>query len=75
MRDVLLYRYHRDGGGITVSPEIPNASYTTLHGLIADDGMELVKGDIRTPCIDVESTDGWNEEDAIEEEDALDEQI
>lgn len=69
MTDVTLYRYEREDGGINVSPIKPEGTeYTVLHRLIADEGMELVKGDIRTPCIDTDDISGWAEEPAIEEE-------
>lgn len=63
-----LYRYTREDGGIDVSPEQPVGEYTTLYRLIADEGMELVKDDIRTCCIDTDTTKGWVEE-PIEDDD------
>ena len=64
MQIINLYKYIRDDGGTTVSPVKPNIEYTEMFRLIADEGKELVNGDIRTSCIDVESTEGWSEIDA-----------
>lgn len=64
MKIVSLYKYIRADGGTTVSPMKPNTEYTEMFRLIADEGKELMNGDIRTPCIDVESTEGWSEIDA-----------
>ena len=33
-----------------------------------DEGKELVKGDNRTSCIDIDDTEGWEDVDAIVEE-------
>lgn len=60
-RNKTLYRYERDGGGITVSPNKPNKPYTTLHRLVADEGKVLTDGETVTLCIDVDSTEGWRE--------------
>ena len=69
MQIVTLYRYQRPEGGVTVSPVMPEGvAYTTKFRLIADEGKILVNGDIDTTCIDVNSTDGWSEIDAPEEE-------
>ena len=64
MKIVNLYKYIRDDGGATVSLVKPNIEYIEMFRLIADEGKELMNGDIRTPCIDVESTEGWSEIDA-----------
>lgn len=57
-----LYRTIRADGGVDVSPNKPDGEYTETYRLIADEGMELVKGDIRTICIDTDNADGWSEE-------------
>ena len=62
MTTVTLYRVITDGK-TTVTPVEPETYDTTLYRLIADEGKELVKGDVRTCCIDTDSTDGWTEED------------
>ena len=63
MTTMTLYRYTTDGK-TTVTPTEPESYDNTLYRLIADEGMELVKGDVRTCCIDTDSTDGWTEETA-----------
>ena len=64
MQIVNLYKYIRDDGGVTVSPVKPDIEYTEMFRLIADEDKELINGDIRAFCVDVESTEGWNEIDA-----------
>lgn len=59
MRIIPLYRYTRPDGGVTVSPIKPDAEYTELCRLIADEGMAITNGVIITDCIDVDSADGW----------------
>lgn len=60
-----LYRYTRDDGGITVSPEKPNTDYTEKIRLIADKGKVLTKnGTDFYSVIDVNSASGWREVDA-----------
>lgn len=62
MQIVTLYRYEREAGKITVSPIKPeDKPYTEKIRLIADEGMVLTNGEIQTPCIDIDSTDGWTE--------------
>ena len=62
MKIETLYRYERNTGKITVSPKKPEDKlYTEVYRLIADDGMILTNGEITTPCIDVDSTEGWTE--------------
>lgn len=62
-----LYRYTREDGGTTVSTEAPaDAECTVTYRLIADEGMELVKGDIRTSCVDTDDAEGWTEVHATE---------
>ena len=63
MITVTLYRVVTDGK-TTVTPVEPESYDSTLYRLIADEGKELVKGDVRTCCIDTDSADGWTEEDA-----------
>lgn len=62
MRIVKLYRYARNDGGINVSPIKPDFEYTEAYRLIADEGKALVKDNCEPVfCVDVESTDGWQE--------------
>lgn len=67
MQIVKLYKYTREGGGVTVSPVKPDCEYTDMVRLIADEGKLLVKGDVTTTCADVDSAEGWTEIDAPEE--------
>ena len=62
MNVITLYRVRRVDGGITTTPVKPEEYESTLFRIVADDGMELVKGDIHTLCIDAESLEGWTEE-------------
>lgn len=64
MQIINLYKYIRDDGGTTVSPMKPNSEYIEMFRLIADEGKELLNGDIRISCIDVETIEGWTEIDA-----------
>lgn len=63
-----LYKYTRDDGGTTVSLDEPDRPYTVLFRVVADEGKLVTDGAIQAPCIDVESTEGWVEIDAPEEE-------
>lgn len=69
MTKITLYKYEREPGHTTVSPIKPDdKEYTIMFRLVADDGMDLVKEDIRTKCIDVDSADGWEEVPELPEE-------
>lgn len=62
MQTITLYRYTREGGGVTVSPVMPECEYTTMYRLIADEGKVLTQdGTTTTCCADVMSADGWYE--------------
>lgn len=63
MQTITLYRYTRDGGGITTSPVAPQdgTAYDLRYRLLADEGKELTDGVTITACIDVSSPDGWTE--------------
>lgn len=68
MRTITLYRFERENGKTTISPDYPqDKPFTILYRLIADEGMELVKGDLIVPCIDTTDTSGWTER-VVEEE-------
>ena len=69
METKLLYRFLRNDGGFTESPDKPDvAEYTTRYRLIASDGKLLTDGIIETFCIDVDSADGWSEIDDPEKD-------
>lgn len=62
MKFDVLYRYKRRSGKTTVSPKKPkDVPCTEVYRLYADLGKVLTNGEITTPCIDVDSTDGWTE--------------
>lgn len=68
MQKITLYKYIREDGGITVSPIKPDAEYTEMLRLVADEGKVLTNGEIITTCTDVESADGWEEIDDVNAE-------
>ncbi len=71
MQRVTLYRYKREGGGVTVSPIKPAGEYTELYRLIADDGYTLTDGATVCVCVDTDRPELWYEiidETANEEE-------
>ena len=61
MQIITLYRIVRDDGGVTVTPNKPEEYASILYRLVADEGKDLIKGDIKTECIDTDSADGWIE--------------
>lgn len=64
MQIINLYRYVRDGGGVTVSIDaLPDGmEHTTLFRIVAEDGMQLVKGgEMYGGCIDTDDAEGWVE--------------
>ena len=64
-----LYRFLREDGGFTESPEKPDVTeYTIRFRLIASEGRLLTDGTTETYCIDVDSADGWSEIDDPEED-------
>ena len=69
MKIKLLYRFLREDGGFTESPDKPDSEdYTTRFRLIASDGKLLTDGTTETFCIDVDSADGWFEIDDLEKD-------
>lgn len=56
-----LYRYERENGKVTVSPNKPDTEYTECLRLIADEGKILTNGETETSCIDEDTADGWTE--------------
>ena len=70
MQIINLYKYAREGGGTTVSPNKPNTEYTEMYRLVADEGKMLTNGIVTTPCTDVESVEGWEEIDSPIEDEA-----
>lgn len=64
-----LYRYKRNDGGITVSPDKPDRNYTELFRVIADEGKSITKdGKMLCSSIDTDKVEGWYEVDNEETE-------
>ena len=61
MQTINLYRYNRPDGGVTVSTQKPECEYTELYRLIADEGMILTDGTIKTSCVDTTDASIWTE--------------
>ena len=61
MQKITLYRYIRPNGGVTVSTVKPDAEYTELTRLVADEGYILTDGVNYTSCIDTDYPDTWAE--------------
>lgn len=61
MQKITLYRVVNTDGSVTVTPKEPEQYDSTLYRLVADEGMELVKGEERTIAVDVDTADGWEE--------------
>ena len=61
MQKITLYRYTRPDGGVSVSPVKPDAEYTELFRLAADEGYVLTDGNTTTHCIDTDSPEAWTE--------------
>lgn len=75
MQIITLYKIIRADGGITVTPNKPDEYESILYRLVADEGKELIKGDIKTECIDTDNSEGWIERDKpkeTEESDLID---
>ena len=72
MKQIPLYRFKRDGGGITVSPNKPECQHTEKVRLIAEKGKLLTKdGDNFCRVIDTDTADGWQEVDCPENTEVL----
>lgn len=63
-----LYRYEREGGGITVSLDKPQGEYEELVRIIADENKLITNdGANMFSCIDTDSAEGWYEVDDVGE--------
>ena len=65
MQKIILYRAIKENGVVSVSPIKPDSYDSILYRLVADDGKELVNGDIRVYCIDTDDLEQWVEEDEV----------
>lgn len=63
MKKITLYRFEREGGGVTTSPQKPDGEYTTLSRLIADYDKVLTNGNIEVVVVDTDTPDEWQEVD------------
>ena len=61
MQKIPLYSYIRPDGGETVSTTKPDAEYTELYRMVADDGYILTDGETFTHCIDTDNPSAWYE--------------
>ena len=61
MQKITLYRFIRPDGGVSVSPAKPDAEYTELFRLVADEGMTLTDGTNFTSCTDTDNPGAWSE--------------
>lgn len=64
MQKITLYRVKNADGSVTITPKEPEQYESTLYRLVADEGMELVKGEERTIAVDTDSVEGWEEVEA-----------
>ena len=67
----MLYRYERDGGGFTVSPERPEGKhYNVRWRLIAEEGRAITDGETTVTVIDVQhrkDCEAWSDCDLPDE--------
>lgn len=71
MQIINLYKYQREGGGVTVSPINPYPkTFHPMYRIVANEGKVLTNGIIETTCADIESDDifNWQEIEAPIEE-------
>ncbi len=67
MQIITLYKYQRDDGGVTVSPNEPDCEYVKKYRIIADEGKLVTQDGInKFGVIDCDSTEGWYEVEAPE---------
>lgn len=72
MQIIPLYKYIREGGGVTVSPVKPEGvEYTAMFRIVADEGEAITNGDIVTSCIDTDSAHIWTAIPAEEEREEM----
>lgn len=68
MEIITLYRYSRQNGGTTVSPNKPDVEFTNLYRLVAGGGKILSNGVEQVFCTDTETPDQWIEIDYTEDQ-------
>lgn len=69
-----LYRYEREDGKTTVSPNKPDSSFEETYRVIAGEGkLVTLDGENTYSVIDTDVKEGWYEVDAPEEVHPIDE--
>lgn len=63
MKKITLYRVIKGNGVTSVSPVKLEKYDSVLYRLVADDGKELMNGNIRVSVIDTDAPDTWTEVD------------
>lgn len=71
MQKITLYRYIRPDGGVSVSTVKPDAEYTEMTRLVADDGYILTDGINYVGCTDTDNPSAWSEIEYTENQDEL----
>jgi hypothetical protein len=73
MRIKTLYKYERELGKTTISPEKPDCAYTEMYRIIAADGMYVTLDGVDLySVVDTDIKDGWYEvEEVIDENDDM----
>lgn len=62
MTIIPIYRYIREDGGVTVSPDKPQGECTEIVRIIADEDKLITKDGVNMfSCIDTDNADGWQE--------------
>lgn len=61
-----LYRYKRENGGVTVSPEKPQGDCEELVRIVAEENKLITKDGVNMfSCIDTDTAEGWYEVEAV----------
>lgn len=62
MEIINLYRYKREEGKYTISPNKPNTEYTELYRIVADENKKITRnGEDFYSTIDTNELEGWYE--------------
>lgn len=69
MQKISLYRYIRPDGGVSVSTVKPDAEYTEMTRLVADEGYILTDGVKYLYCTDTDNPSAWSEVEYTEGQD------
>lgn len=67
MQKIIIYRFIRPDGGVTVSPVKPDGEYTEMLRMVADEGYILTNGVTTTSCCDTDNAEAWTEVEYSEE--------